>query len=218
MDFKYAIFDMDGTLIDSMDLWDKLERKVVGQELGVDLENGEHSNFIYAGLSDMISKANKVSSKQVTVDYILPKLYAIMDNNYSNGSIKTIDGAVEYLKYLKSKSVKIAIATATRYESCKKCLQDNGILPLIDAFVSTDDVKKSKLHPDVYLKAIEMLGGSKDESVVFEDTLRCLNTLYQNGFKYVIVHDKVRSEIITDELKKNALRYIYSYKELMDNE
>lgn len=215
MEFKYAVFDMDGTLIKSMDDWDRCERRVVGDMCGINLLDGVHSHFLYKSLKDLIEKAQSISGKQIERADALPAIYALMQGNYDDGSIKCVDGAVEYLSFLKQNGVKIAIATATDFEMCRKCLKDNGLLDLIDVFVSTSMVGKNKYSPDVYLKAVELLGGTKEQTLFFEDACYCLETLKDNALNYAVVYDAERSGIIPKEILDKAEVCIHSYKELL---
>jgi len=215
MNFKYAVFDMDGTLIKSMDAWDFCERKTVGDMCSINLLNGNDSHFVYKSLKDLTERAYKASGVHLTIPEVLPPLYKLMQSYYDNGSIKCVDGAKEYLLFLKKNGIKTAIATATDFEMCKKCLADNQLLDAVDVFVSTSEVGKSKHYPDVYERAIELIGGTKEDTVVFEDAYYCLETLRNNGFKYAIVHDGERSSALTQEIVSDATYYIHSYKELL---
>ena len=217
MNFKYAVFDMDGTLIKSMDYWDEVERKVVGDMCGIDLLNGEHSKFIYRNLEEMLTRAQEISGKTLDRKPAFEKMHLLMREHYKSSPIQPVDGAFEYLKMLKESGIKIAIATATPFEESKPYLERSGMLELVDCYVSTSQVGKNKYHPDVFDKAIELLGGNKEETVVFEDALYSLETLKKNGFRYVIIDDGIRSSVITDEIKNNSEHYIHSYKELMNS-
>ena len=216
MNFKYAVFDMDGTLIDSMDLWDKCERKIIGEYCGINLLQGQNSDFIYKSLEDMASRASNATGVKCDLRSIIPAMHKEMDENYISATIPEKDGAIEFLKYLKNNGIKIAIATATPLSSCRPCLERLGFFDLIDIFVCTDDVGKSKRYPDVYIKAIELLGGTKEETVIFEDALYCLETLYNHNFRYAVVYDGIRSSVITDTIKEKSEHFIHSYKELMN--
>ena len=216
MNFKYAVFDMDGTLLDSMHYWDICERQALSEICGIDLLNGEESNFIYKTLEDMENRARSLSGKNFDVKSAHEYMHVLMNKHYDSTPIQPVDGAMEFLAMLRKNGIKTAIATATPLDTCRKCLNKTGLLNAVDAFVSTSEVGKNKYHPDVYLKAIELIGGNKEETLVFEDAYYCLNTLMTNGFRYAIVHDGLRSSIITEEIKKNCEYHIFSYKELMN--
>ncbi len=215
MDFKYAVFDMDGTLIDTNKMWDVSERIAVGNYCGIDLVKGKYSNFLYNGLVEMIKYASDISGKEFRISDIIDDVYQKMEKNYNGGKIVPIDGSVEYLRYLKDRGIKIAIATATDFAWCAPCLEALGILDIIDIFISTSKVGKSKKHPDVFEKAMSLIGGNKENTIVFEDAAYALSTLYANGFRYAIVHDEMQSAIMDNDIKDKAEHYIHSYKELM---
>ena len=215
MNFKFAVFDMDGTLIDSMQYWDKCERIACSELSSVDLVSGEHSNFIYMSLADTIERAEKLSGKKLSKEDVLTHTYKTMYDIYQNDVINPVDGAVEYLKYLKENGVKIAIATATHFTHCEKCLKELGILPLIDNFICTHDVGKNKFHPDVYYEAMKNIGAVKDETMIFEDAAYAINTIYNNGFRYSIVYEGERTSLVPKAQMDKAEHFIHSYKELI---
>ena len=215
MNFKYAIFDMDGTLIDSMPHWDNCERTVIGELSGIDLCSGEHGDFIYLSIQDTMKRAENITGKKLTYEQVLAPTYKKMYDIYHSHILKPMDGAVEYLKLLKENGVKIAIATATDLEYCKLCLEETGIFSLLDAFICTSDVKKNKYHPDVYIRAMEELGGVIEETMIFEDAPYAIDTVFKHGFRYTIIHGGACTGLIPDEQINKAEHLIHSYKELM---
>lgn len=218
MNFEYAVFDMDGTLLDSEAIWDRHERFAVGKICGVDLLTGEHASVYHKNLESMMNFGKELSGKDFDINEVLDIVYAGMKLSYSSGEIKVFDGAMEYLDVLKRKNIPIAVATATDYELCKKCLADTGLTKYIDAFISTKEAGKSKKFPDIYIKAMELIDAEKEKTMVFEDSQYCLETLFQNDFRYCIIDGGRRSADIPAEVKEKAELYIYTYTELIKND
>ena len=215
MNFKYAVFDLDGTLLDTQKHWDRIEREVLGHHFGIDMFNDENGNFIpFSGLRAMFELATKRTGKILRLEDVLEELYELMTDVYKKDEIYTMPYAKEFLIELKKQGIKTAVATATRIHVCKPGLERCGLLPYLDELVCTDDVGKNKYHPDVFDRAIELIGGNKEETMVFEDSLYAANTLKANGFRYTIIEEQ-GSLCCTDELKSGCENYIKSYEELL---
>lgn len=81
------------------------------------------------------------------------------------------DGAAEYLRYLKEKGIRMAVATSSSPELYEPALKRNGIYEYFKAFVTVSEVKRGKGFPDIYEKAAEKLSLPPETCVVYEDIL-----------------------------------------------
>ena len=215
MNFKYAVFDLDGTLLDTQKYWDKTEREVLSRRFNIDMFNDENGNYIpFSGLREMFELAMKKTGKTISLEEIIDELYDEMRKVYSCSDISTMPKALDFLKALKKEGVKTALATATDIDVCKPALERLGLLPYLDELVCTKDVGKNKYHPDVFDRAMELIGGNKEDTMVFEDALYAANTLKSNGYRYTIIEEE-GSLCCIDELKDGCENYIKSYEELL---
>ena len=215
MNFKFAVFDLDGTLLDTQKYWDKYEREILGKRFGIDMFNDENGNYLpFTGLKAMFDRAMSLTGKTISLDEVIDELYDVMKEVYSHGNIDTMPKALDFLKALKAEGIKTALATATNIDVCKPALERLGLLPYLDELVCTDYVGKNKNHPDVFIRAMELIGGNKEETMVFEDSLYAANTLKKNGFRYTIIEEE-GSLCCIDELKDGCENYIKSYEELL---
>ena len=215
MNFKYAVFDLDGTLLDTQKYWDRIEREVLGRRFCIDMFNDENGNYIpFNGLRAMFELATKKTGKVISLEEVIDELYAEMSKVYMYAEIDTMPMALDFLKALKSEGIKTALATATKISVCKPALERMGLIPYLDELVCTDDVGKNKYHPDVFDRAMSLIGGNKEETMVFEDALYAANTLKANGFRYTIIEEE-GSLCCAYELKDGCENYIKSYEELL---
>ena len=211
-DFKGAIFDLDGTLIDSMDVWEKIDIKFL-----------EKRNISIP--KDYIEKVNDMSFKEVA-KYTIER-FGLKENEddlikewnemalfeYSN-NIKLKPNVKEYLQKLKFNNIRIGLATSSPRELYEVVLKNNKIYDYFDTFTSLQDVKRDKNYPDIYLLTAKKLEVNIYDCVVFEDILVAINTLKKANFKVIGVYDKYSIKDIK-EIKASSDKFIYDYKELL---
>lgn len=164
--YKGIIFDMDGTLVDSMpahlDAW---EKTCAIHEIPFDCEwmysLGGKPSFRIA------EEINSYFQQNFDVQRLARTKYAFYEQIEHKGDVITST----YQILLDNKdSKKIAVGTGSRMIHAEPLLAETGILPLLDALVTADDVEKHKPNPDTFLEAARRIGLQPEECVVFEDT------------------------------------------------
>lgn len=217
MDFKNAIFDMDGTLIDSMSLWRHVQADCIEDIYGVKFSEEEREKLVYLYYKEFVECAGKFKGIEVSCDVIAEESYRRMPEKYINGEISVKPYVLDFLKLLKSKGIGTALATATRKELCVPYLKKSGIYQYLDCIYTTEDDAKEEKHQSskVYDMALEHLNGTKEDTVVFEDVLICMQTAKNNGYRVYAVADKCQGETVND-IKKICEKFIENYKDLME--
>lgn len=211
-EFKGAIFDLDGTLIDSMGVWETIDIKFLEKR--------------YISLpKDYIEKINSMSFEEVakytikrfnlneSVESLIKEWNDMAVYEYSH-NIKLKPKVKEYLIKLKENNIKIGLATSSPKELYELVLKNNKIYDYFDTFTSIEDVQKDKNYPDIYLYTAKKLGLKPNECIGFEDILISVNTLKKAGFMVVGVYDKY-SHKDTEKIKAICDNFIYSFEELL---
>lgn len=211
MEFSAAIFDLDGTLIDSNSVWEKIDG-IFLRKRGIRYSD----SFVHklaAMTYEEAAEAMRGLGVTETAEEIKAEFNALAVREYRH-SIFLKEGASEYLTYLKSKGVKLAVATASPKELYEPALRNNHVYGLFDAFCTTEQAGKSKDFPDVYLRAASELGANPADCVVFEDVLKGIVSAKNAGMKAVGVYDKYSDEdIIT--IRTAADKFIFNFFEMM---
>ena len=214
MAIKGLIFDMDGTLIDSMLYWRNLRHivceynKVPVSELDAFFANNPNWEEVRTYLTGR--NGSYVDPKAFWQD-----CYKLLGEFYST-EVQPVPGVLEFLRAMKEKGYLLGVATATPKRVASLALEHLSILPLLNAVVSTKDLGVEKTEPDVYLECARMLGDlKKEEVVVFEDALYCVRTLRKHDFTVVGVHDPYISQTDWETLAPLCNRTVEDYRELL---
>lgn len=210
-DVQAAIFDLDGTLIDSMWIWDEinityLESK--GAKRPADLE--EKINHLSFKQTAQYFKDN-FNLKEST-DEIVKEINDLAYDNYLNKA-RLKPGAKKLLSYLKSNGIKLALATSNSSPLLDIALESNDIKDFFDSITTTNEVTRGKNFPDVYLLAAKRLGVKPDKCIVFEDIPAAVEGAKAAGMKVVAVYDEHSSKH-REKLINSADKYIEDFTEL----
>lgn len=214
--FEAVIFDLDGTLVDSMWIWKQidleyLERKDVyaSDEL---LENVQKD---IEGMS-FTETANYFKDRfniEDSVEDIKHEWHEMSEEFYSE-RIKLKEGVLHLLKRIKQQNLKLGIGTSNSRELAEMVIKSNEIDDYFETLITSCDVKKGKPNPDVFLKVAEHLKVNPENCLVFEDTHAGVLAAKKAGMTAIAIYDKV-SEPYMDEIKKDADDYIMTYTDLL---
>ena len=184
MDKRYAIFDMDGTLVDSMGFWKNLATEYL-QSKGVETIPAD----ILERIKPMTMSESAALFKQefgLTGD-VEGEMNAMMEDHYRT-DIPLKPGVFEYLHA--HKDVKMCVASATAEHLMEACLGRLGVRSCFEFLLSCERVGMGKESPAVYLEAAKRLGAKPPEIAVYEDALYAVQTAKNAGFCVIGVYDK----------------------------
>ena len=205
MKIKAAIFDADGTLLDSMGQWNLVPYKYV-KSLGVAADENIAEKLFTMTISEAAEFIIDEYKLSVTVEEAVEGMDAIIREFYKN-DVKLKDGAGELLEFFKSRGIPMVIGTSTDRDCIEVGLERTGISAYFDRIYTSTEVGKSKEKPDLFIQAMEFMKSSPDETIVFEDGLYSLRTAAALGMKTVGIFDEV-SLSNQKELKELADLYV----------
>lgn len=210
MNITGAIFDFDGTLFDSMHVWKGIRYKFF-EILGLELTPEEEEMFKGLFLRESLNLAIERFNLNKSYEELLEMLFDYIKSRYL-AETEPKNDIIDFLEKLKSKGVKMGIATATGESALLAVLEKYGMTDYFSAVYSTYTVGASKTEPKVYDVVLDAIGTDKETTWVFEDALYAAKTAKANGYNVVGIYDK--SEPKQEELKALVDIYIYNYDEL----
>ena len=176
---KAAIFDLDGTLLDSMGVWDQVDIDFLAKR-GIEVP------------ADYMGKVAAMQFRQIA-EYTPEALMQEWDDMARVAYSTVVEAkphAVEYLSYLKRSGAKLAVATSLPPALREPAMKHVGIFDYFDQIVSVDDANNvGKDRPDVFLLAAGRLGVVPEQCTVFEDLLVAMRSAKSVGMRVWAIHD-----------------------------
>ena len=215
MNIKAAVFDMNGTLVNSLMLWN-----VLWSTFGERYLNDK--NFIPSTEDDKkvrtltLKEAMKLIHENYNLGESGEELLAvanyIMNDFYAN-RVELKDGVREFLEHCKNNGVKMCIASATAPELIDVALKHCDIEKYFLKVFSCDAIGRGKDKPNIFLQAAHFLGTEIEDTWMFEDSLKAIETATKIGMPTVGIYDKFNYG--QDKIKEIATEYINSTETLL---
>lgn len=197
----FAIFDMDGTLTDSMGIWNQLAEEYI---TGLGYVYSPQVMERTAHLTVLDSAALFVDYYQLskTPEQTAREINALMEEHYRS-DVPLKPGARAVLERMDRAGVKMCVASSTSPELLDICLRRLGVRDLFQFLLSAEEVGAGKDRPDVYLEAARRLGGAPENTWVFEDVIFAARTAKAAGFEVAAIYDE-SSRADQEALKETA--------------
>lgn len=186
MQYKGAIFDMDGLLFDTERIFQQTWQEIAGEH-NITLDSSfvkTVSGTTGERLFSVIEQYYHISDSEALVEDCMERV-----RNKLAVHVPIKEGVYEILDYFKQKNVRMAVASSSRIGQIEANLQKSGIRNYFDAVVSGMEVNLGKPEPDIFLYAAKRIGCAPDECLVFEDSENGIKAGYAAGCITVMVPD-----------------------------
>ena len=210
--FKCAVFDLDGTLLDSNDVWHQVDVEFFA-ERGLELPKDYAKIISPMGFKGAAHYTIEKYNLNETPEQVMTRWHRMAQEKFAN-SVSLKPYAKEYLEFLKKNGVTLCIATASNEDLFVPSLENNGVFHLFDSITTIQEVSRGKGFPDIYLKAAEKNGFQPSDCVVYEDIYEGVRGAKSGGFYTVAVYDK-SSKDDEEIIRQLSDEYVYSFSELM---
>ena len=183
MPIKLAIFDLDGTLIDSVK---------VHSEAWSDSCKSFGYNIPESYFHDLTGMTSKSVGEKLIKDFRMPEniieeLVQYKSKLYFDNisKIDVFESILQILKDYKSKNVKVALATGSKRQNVLEILRVKD-LDLFDFVLTGDELEHSKPHPEAFLRCLEHFKYSPKDAVIYEDSVTGFKAAEQANISYYI--------------------------------
>ncbi|ODU56137.1 MAG: hypothetical protein ABT01_04560 [Clostridium sp. SCN 57-10] len=187
MEITGAIFDMDGTLLDSMHIWENVGADIL-RALDITPRDDLREQLRPLSLMQAAEYLIAEYGVQCTVAQIVEIVNGNLEYQYREVVLPK-PGATELLEKLRAKGIPMCVATATARHLALAALTRTGLLPYFKGVFTCAEVGKGKDSPAIFLRALDCLGTEKKTTLVFEDALFAIETAKKAGFPVVAIYD-----------------------------
>ena len=214
MRLQSAIFDMDGTLLDSMHIWDGVAGRAL-RTLGVEPEEGLYEQLHARTLREGAQYCKDAYGLSQSVEEILERTKDQVRNFYQN-EVQAKPGVAKFLSLLKMEGVWMYVATNTDRDLAEAALRHAGLDGYFRGILTCAEVGAGKGESaEIFERAMRRLQSNKKDTVIFEDALHAIRTAKAAGFRVCGVYDPSSQE---DQAQIQQLSdyYIRSFEEMFE--
>lgn len=211
---KALIFDLDGTMIDSMRVWKDIDDEYIEKYHLTEPEDFHEGmeGLSYTETAEYFLRVFPELPK--TVEDLKAEWHEMALYKYAH-EMELKEGLEAFLRKVRAQGMRVGIATSNDRRLVEACLKGMGVEALIDTISTSCEVKKGKPAPDVYLKAAENLATAPENCLVFEDVPMGILAGKNAGMKVCAVEDWFSAGQLQKK-KELADYYIRTYNEIME--
>lgn len=213
---SFFIFDFDGTLVDLEELNISCFREAFFEVHGITMTDKDYVNLI-AGSGAKGGTRQYLEAKNLdisTYDEIVKRMRAKKDTKMRdniNAYVTLKPGVNEYLEYLYSKNIPMAVGTSSLHRYVEAAKSEFGWVQYFPIVVTSEDVTHTKPDPEIFLKTMQKLGGQLIDTLIFEDSGNGIEAAKRSGMDFIALH----TPGYNDKFVLNEINVIKDYRELI---
>lgn len=205
-----VLFDLDGTLVDSMWMWKSIDIEYLGR-FGIPYQEGLQQAIEGMSFSETAAYFKEHFQIPDSIDQMKDDWNTMAFEKYAH-EVPLKPGAAQFLDELKRRGIKVGIATSNSIKLVMTVLEALGIGEQIDTVVTGCEVAHGKPSPDIYLEAADRLGAEYGRCLVFEDIVPGIQAARAAGMYVFCVEDSY-SEQFREQKMEQANDYINDYRD-----
>lgn len=209
---QLIIFDFDGTILDSMSMWEHLGTEYILSK-GIEPPSGLDDEIFSRTLEETGEYCIKEVGLKKTLEEFLTDIYGFICPKY-NGELPLKPGAKSFVKKVSASGKASVVLTTTGRPCVEASVTHHGLEDVFTEIYTAGEIKMSKSTPEIYRFVMDEMGYSPEETIVFEDAPYAVKSAKQAGCTVVSVYDR------TAEAGKHVIReysdfHIKDFEELL---
>lgn len=213
---KAIIFDLDGTLVDSMGYWRSVSRDFMKTK-GIDIEDEVQHKMTTMNLDASLRYLKDYYNLEESFEELMRDFSRTVEDFYRN-KVETKGGCLEILEYFKDKGIKVVIGTSTAAHFANIVIEKYGIDKFIDGLYTADSVGHLKAEEKFYTSIVEELGERPEDVFLVDDSYLALRTGKKAGLEVIGIYDENSKDtwptIVSEN--KNSVKRLLELKNLWD--
>lgn len=201
---KAVIMDFDGVIIDTEVVWYEIYKGWFKEHYGYDLSVTEFLICVGSSAKDfflqMKEQNNIVVDEELFAKNTMNRFIAESD------ALPIKSGVRNFITEVKSRGLKLALATSSAGKKPIKHLKRLGLLDYFDEIITAEDVERIKPFPDLFLKAVERLNIEPSEAIIVEDSANGLKAGLKADINVIVVPNEVTKHSAFDDCYRIAER------------
>lgn len=209
---KYIIFDLDGTLLDSMPIWQDVGKNYLSK-YGFEPPDDIDDKIKKQTLFETAAYFKKLFPIPQNIDEIVAEIIAMVAEQYAN-TVPLKPFVKQYLEKEKQSGTKMCILTASEPDYIIAAMKRLDILHYFEFIATCTEMGMTKKDSEIFSETMNRIGGNMQNTMIFEDALYAIRSAKKGGFYTVAVAEDTRPNDF-EEIRNLADKYIHSYQELL---